>query len=139
MNIRKQQHEYVSRFPKTLTEIPVSEIPHDDHAPVRAWRSRYYLAQEFHEDGLIRLSVCRAKLGTGGRWQDGLSWDELQQIKHDVGYGDWYAYEIYPADINVVNVANMRHLWLFETALPFGWNAVRQHPAARPDEDARGG
>lgn len=121
-NFLKQQKEYISRLPKFLTEVPLDGLPKVNPAPVRAWRSRYYAVQLFAEDGdYFRLSICRARLGRDGRWQDGLSWDELQQIKHDIGYGDWYAYEIYPSDAQVVSVANMRHLWLFKDRLPFGW------------------
>lgn len=31
------------------------------------------------------------------------------------------AVEIYPAERDIVNVANMRHLWVLPERLPFGW------------------
>jgi hypothetical protein len=39
--------------------------------------------------------------------------------------GDRFAVEIYPENINTVNVANMRHLWVFPVGerLGFAWTA----------------
>ena len=55
-------------------------------------------------------------------WKDGLKWDELQKVKADVGYADDYAIEIYPKDKDIVNDANMRHLWVFrDKPLNIGW------------------
>ncbi len=50
-----------------------------------------------------------------------LVWDELQRIKSECGYGNTDAIEIYPADDDVVNVANMRHLWILDSRIPFAW------------------
>lgn len=54
-------------------------------------------------------------------WADGLTWDELQAIKRDVGFGDWYGFEIYPPDQQVVNAANIRHLWISPEPFGIGW------------------
>lgn len=56
-----------------------------------------------------------------GRWDDGLVWDELQEIKRQLGYGNSQAVEIYPEDRNIVNVADMRHLWVLPARLNLGW------------------
>ena len=37
------------------------------------------------------------------------------------GYGDQWAIEIYPAEDETVNVANMRHLWLMAEAPSVAW------------------
>jgi len=70
--------------------------------------------------GIVRLSVCRTKLA-GDRWKDGIGWDDLQAIKNKVGYPDSDALEVYPASSDVVNVANMRHLWVMPAPVPFAW------------------
>ena len=41
------------------------------------------------------------------------------------GFGDRDAVEVYPADNAIVNVANMRHLFVFENPLPYVWRKVR--------------
>lgn len=129
--LASEQRQHVQQFPEQLTEVPFSEwpfIPHDAQPNLtRVWRSRVYMVQEYIEANafyphLIRLSICRAEWnGKTGRWKDGLTWDELQAIKAEVGYGDWWGVEIYPRTDNVVNVANIRHLWLLPAPLPIGW------------------
>ena len=78
--------------------------------------------QEFSADlpAIVRLSINRTLL-SGERWEDGITWDELQSIKMQCGYGDFDAMEIYPADRDIVNVANMRHLWIMASPLKNAW------------------
>jgi hypothetical protein len=89
---------------------------------IATWRSNRFLVQLFHAlDGAQRISICRTMIDTDtGRWVDGITWEEIQAIKREVGFGDRMAVEIYPADGDVVNVANMRHIWLVDP-LPFAW------------------
>lgn len=65
---------------------------------------------------------------TDGRWADGISWDDLQRVKYEIGRGDQWAVEMFPPDDEVTNVANMRHLWIIATP-SFGW----RHGAAEVD------
>lgn len=123
---RSEQHAFVKALPDTLTPIPPEEFPPVEPMPIRAWRSRHYLAQVYAAGSiaypsLIRLSICRTRIQVGGRWEARLTWDELMQIKRDVGLGDWYGVEVYPRDKDIVNDANMRHLWLMPTPLMIGW------------------
>jgi hypothetical protein len=81
--------------------------------PTRVWVSRDFLAQLYNLEGEgARLSVCRTQLKDDGRWGDGITWDQLQEVKAQCGFGDFWAVEVYPATAAVVDVANMRHLWL---------------------------
>jgi hypothetical protein len=116
--------------PATLTEIPQSEWRESQRylrkPVIRVWQSRKYLVQMYEEGALegrtsLRLSVSRVTVNDEGRWEDGLSWDDLMQVKREIGYGHWYAVEVYPRDEDIVNVANLRHLWLFATPLAIGW------------------
>jgi hypothetical protein len=89
--------------------------------PREVWRSAGFLVQVYHEGLYARLTVCRAALNpTGTRWADGISWDELQRLKRECGRGDQWAVECFPPDEQVVNDANMRHLWLIAEP-PYGW------------------
>jgi hypothetical protein len=118
------QKQYVKQFSSELTVVPPSEWPAVSDPPLQCWRSSKYAVQLYNETaypGMKRLSICRATVGTSGRWNDGLTWDELQAIKREVGFGDWYAIEVYPRDQDIVNVSNMRHLWLMPKPLPIGW------------------
>ncbi len=56
-----------------------------------------------------------------GDWAANITWEELQAIKNRIGYADKTAVEIFPAEKDTVNVANMRHLWILPESLTFGW------------------
>lgn len=120
-----EQHKMVSDLPEKLTTVPRDEWPPIFPRPIEVWRSCKYFVQLYKApgkiDGLKRLTISRAKLGIDGRWEEDLTWDELQAIKGEVGFGDCYAVEIYPRDRDVVNDANMRHLWLLPKPLAIGW------------------
>jgi hypothetical protein len=131
--LKREQHAFVGELPAVLAPIPPSEFPPVEPLPIKAWRSRKYLVQLYEEQnvyfpGMLRLSVCRARKKTDGGWEDGLTWDELHAIKREVGFGDWYGIEIYPAEKQVINVANFRHLWLLPTPLPIGWMQKAMKP-----------
>lgn len=119
-----------AKRPERMTEVPKDQWPPSYRlgpiAPMRAFVSRKYLAQLYdagaHEDRTTRrLSISRVTLKDDGRWQEDISWEELMQVKREVGFGDTYAIEVYPSDKDIVNVANMRHLWLLATPLSIGW------------------
>lgn len=97
---------------------------------IDVWRSATLLVQVYEPQSLTawphavqRVSVMRTMVDDRGVALDGLTWDDLQRVKHEIGMGDREAVEIFPADINVVAVAHMRHLWILPAAvrLPFSW------------------
>lgn len=123
---KKAQHAHVASLPDKLTPIPRDQMPGAGgrNPPFQAWWSRKYLVQVYAEDGdIIRLSVCRSKTN-GKSWEDGITWDELQAIKNEVGYADRDALEVYPRAGDVVNVANIRHLWVMPRPVDFAWRAA---------------
>lgn len=89
--------------------------------PIRVWRSKDYLAVLYRQkaDGMKRLTVnstrrMRVPLSRkpeGTDWRDGITWDELQRIKNETLGPDVWCVEVYPPEADVVDVANMRHLW----------------------------
>ena len=90
------------------------------------WRSNRFLVTVYVEHGgMRRLSICRTFMGDDGRMLDGITWEELQTLKAECGFSDREAVEVFPADRDVVNVANMRHLWVMPTGegFPFTWKA----------------
>jgi len=97
----------------------------DPGAPFRAWRSAEFMVQAFNDaHGTIRLSVNRTHVDpTSLRWVDGISWDDLQRLKGEAGYGDREAVEVYPPAACVVNEENIRHLWILPCRMPFSWGS----------------
>ena len=115
-----------AREPGRLRRVSSEEIAAAG-APVPAslrevWRSRKYLVQvHVVVGGVERLSVQRTELDAVGRWRDGIPWEDLQRLKAECGRGGYAAVEIYPPDGDVVNVANMRHLWVLPFPPAFMW------------------
>lgn len=130
-----------AKCPTCVAEVPRDEWPSGvashPRAPVRIWRSRDFLVQQFDAPApaLCRLSILRTSL-QGDRWADGIAWDELQRLKAEAGYADAWAVELFPDDAEVVNVANIRHLWLLPTAPAFAWTrgGLEQPAAAGLDQ-----
>lgn len=96
-----------------------------DHprSPFAVWRSRHFLVRFYKEPapGVIgRLSILRTAVA-GDRWADGITWDDIQRLKSETGHADTWAVEVFPADADVVNVANIRHLWLLAEAPAYAW------------------
>ena len=120
---RRRSQAENRKWPSHLVQVPPECWPRQSPQSVfQVWRSREFLVQVAEEAGHIRLSVCRLTMGAAGQFYDGITWDELQRLKAECGRGDQAAVEIYPPDQHVVNVANMRHLWLVEPP-PFMWTA----------------
>lgn len=121
---RKQLHLDNAKQPTELCLVPHEEWPFIPNPPKRVWRSSKFLVQEYTapEPALVRLSINKAETD-GVDWIDGITWEDLQTIKASCGYGDRDAVEVFPADADVVNCANMRHLWILRDPLAFAWRA----------------
>lgn len=105
--------------------VEVATLPRGGSArALRAWRNRHFLVALYLDGDHERLSINRTTLApTGGRWADGITWDELMRCKRAVGYGDRWCVECYPPEAAVVNVANMRHLFVLPEAPAYGWTS----------------
>lgn len=121
---RRQLERDNAKRPPYLCQVPQDQWPPGNSEHLQfVWRSRDFLVQVFLEpNDVLRLSVNRTAVDMAtGRWVEGITWDELQSVKREAGYGARDAVEVYPSDSDVVNVANMRHLWIMPTELPFKW------------------
>lgn len=114
-------------WPDRLVEVPREQWPPNPQPNlIRALRSSEFLVQVFQEDGCLRLSVNRTEIdGRTGRWREDITWDDLQRLKAEAGYGERWASEVFPADAEVVNVANMRHLFILEAPPAYAWKSKR--------------
>lgn len=121
--IRQLERENLKR-PLYMARLSPSEYPAmSPPSLLEAWRSRDFLAQVFRDPHGVRVSINRTMLDRNtGRWDENISWDELMLVKRQIGFGDRWAYEVFPPDKKVVNVANMRHLWIPDAEPSFGWN-----------------
>ena len=94
---------------------------------IEVWKSKDFLVQIAQEKSGKRITINRTKFTiVKGKpiWAQGITWDEIQEIKSLVGYGNYWAAECFPPDNQVVNVANMRHIWILENPPEFGWHVM---------------
>lgn len=127
------------KWPVTMSRVAKAEWPQSlvllAEKPDAMFRSSQYLVQVFPEkDRARRLTISRTMINEDGDWLDGSTWDDLMRVKEQCGYGDLWAVEIFPPVDHVVNVANMRHLWLLDEAPAFAWIARDQSAGARQGE-----
>jgi hypothetical protein len=109
--------------PVYLADVPEYRWPKTNPRPFRVLRSRNFLVQLFDEgQGITRLTANRTMVNSWGEWADNITWEQLQSLKQQAGYGDSDAVEVFPAESEIVNVANMRHLWILPFPLFFKWN-----------------
>jgi len=109
-----------------LREVPFEEWSEEqkqvDGRPEKVFRSRKFIAQIYIEpDGHIRISVNKTTLNRNGDYEDGITWDDLYTIKNQIGFSKNDCIEIYPARHHLVNVANMRHLFVLDETHPYNW------------------
>lgn len=132
---------------KTLNAIPREAWPptwqhpspdEQRHAVLGAWASRKFLVVLWREHGCVeRLQVQRTSFKGAApfEWKEDITWDDLQRLKAEAGFGDRWAVEVFPAAGDVVNVVNIRHLWLLDAPpASFGWKrpAAPAAPAVAP-------
>lgn len=114
-----------AKWPVALKEIPREHWPPERVAGarrLRVMRSRSFLVQIFREHDHLRLTVNRTDWDeTKKRWREDISWDDLQRLKAEAGYDDMWAVEIFPPEAEIINVANMRHIWVLPEAPLFAW------------------
>ena len=79
---------------------------------IGAWESDQYRVYAFLDQNTIRLDIEMLDK------TDGLSWDDMPQIKNDCGYQHFDAVEFYPREQDVINTGNVRHIYLYSTLLP---------------------
>ena len=113
-------------LPEALVEVPMHLWPTAtvglQRPPERVWRNRAFLVQQYVENGVpTRLSINRLRMLPNGRWADGITWDEIQNLKAQAGYGNHWAVEIFPAARDLVDVAHVRHIWLLDAAPAYAW------------------
>lgn len=124
-----------AKWAVALRAVPEADWPASARGTKRApligaWRSRDFLVQAFQERrDIVRLSINRTEVGLDLKWKDGVTWDEIQRLKREAGFGDRCAVEIYPADADIVNDTNTRHIWLLPKLPAYAWRGARKDGA----------
>jgi hypothetical protein len=110
---------------KKFKNIPQNQWRNIPKGLFEVWTNKDFLVQINKEASGIRITINKLKhkvIKGEPIWDDGISWDQIQEIKSLVGYGDKWAVECFPPDQEVVNVANMRHIWILNNPPEYGWH-----------------
>lgn len=105
-----------SRHMRELDDNEWPFMPCLETTPLRVWMSNEYMAVLYRQnmDGKERLTINRTRKGANGKYRDGITWDELQRIKNECLGEDVWCAEMYPAQADVINIQNQRHLWVLD-------------------------
>lgn len=126
----RERRRVVNNYPKVMTLLDSPELRAQlatvDMGGVEVlhyWRSRYFTAALYdHGSGVYRLTINRAHMRMDGHYEDGITWDEMMQVKRELSFGNRIGIEFYPEDDEVINVRNERHIWFFPNGI---MNAIR--------------
>ena len=124
---RQKQLERDNRErPAVLTKLPEEKwarLPGtESFGRIAVYVSSRFMAQVYQErDGILRVSVNRTMIRDDGKWDDRITWDELMEVKKEIGFRDRDAVEILPREYDTVNVSNMRHIWILPELIPYAW------------------
>lgn len=84
-----------------------------DEPSAAIWESEEFRAHAYREKDAIRLDIERLD------GKDGITWDELQNVKDACGFAERDALELYPARRDVINTGNWRHLFIPDALVSF--------------------
>jgi len=124
---RRHKKQNLNQYSEYLTEISEDNYfaktgKKFDENLKKCFVSKYFFVQIWEEpEKPVRISICRTELNGKGQWQDNIGWDAIQSIKNSVGYSGMDCVEIYPMQRDVINVANMRHLWVIPGQVEYKW------------------
>lgn len=120
--LRSQMAKENRKFTEKFIKAQVKGGAHPSKGFLEAYRNNKFLVQVFLENGITRISINRTMLEDDGiHWKQGITWDEIQNIKNEIGFADKCFVELYPAEKDVVDVANIRHIFIMDPAPVFMW------------------
>lgn len=127
-NVNREMQRENKLYPVHMVQVPREKWPKTQHGakcePLNLWRSRDFVAQVVREpNGAIRIAVNRTRMNEDYDFADGISWDDLWRIKNEIGFSDRDCIEIYPAQEDIINVANIRHLFVLPEKHEWNWNS----------------
>ena len=115
--LEKAKRFLINSYPEELTRVAEDDpnMPYTSHAQDldSVWRNKKFTVMVWNVPAGKKLSISRNTWDSHTRrYTDGITWDEIMEIKRGVGFGDKNAIEFYPPDDEVINIANVRHIWI---------------------------
>jgi hypothetical protein len=109
-------------------EIPSENLPKLQYNPfpLKVFKNPHFLVQLYKDGNFSRLSINRCQ-HINGKWLDKITWDDLQEIKNNLGFHQSWCMECFPPMDCLVNVVNIRHLFVLNEAPQFGFFSKEIH------------
>ncbi len=116
--LAKHKRALIASYPEKLTMVLDGDksLPYTSHAMDlrEVWRSKKFTVMVWNVPADTKISIQRNEWNPSTRrYADGITWDEIMEIKRDIGLGESTGVEFFPADTDVINIANVRHIWFF--------------------------
>lgn len=120
--LEKVKRQLMASYPDTLEIVPENDpnLPYSSHPQDidKIYRSKKYTVIVWNVPAGKKLSIQRNEWDSHtNRYKDNITWDEIQEIKRKCGFGEQNAIEFYPPDSEVINIANVRHIWILPDEL----------------------
>ena len=115
--LEKAKKESIKSFSDKLTKISIDDpylhyISKKDEVK-EIYRNKQFLVIIFACGNGLKITVSRNEYDYKTKRQKGnISWDELQQIKNDIGYSEHTFVEFFPKESELIDIDSVRHLWL---------------------------
>lgn len=115
--LEKAKRMLIATYPDELTRVAENDpnMPYTSHPQDldSVWRSKKYTVMVWNVPAGTKLTISRNEWDSHTRrYKDEITWDEIMDIKRSVGMGERNAIEFYPPDSEVINIANVRHIWI---------------------------
>lgn len=115
--LEKVKRQLIATYPDELTIVPENDpnMPYTSHPQDldSVWRNKKYTVMVWNVPAGKKITISRNEWDSHTcRYKDGITWDEIMEIKRGVGFGNQNAVEFYPPDNEVINIANVRHIWI---------------------------
>lgn len=121
IEIRKRISAERMQWPEKLIQAALEEDCRQNGVTEQWYSQSFGIFVFIHKDGTERLMIHRMTLD-GDQWEDGITWDELMEVKRQCGRGEKDFIEVFPKDENIINCGNVRHLWLVDPSkIPCVW------------------
>lgn len=117
--LEKAHKILISTYPDELTkvsendpDIPYSSHPEDITAIYRNKKFTVIVWKQNRYCKYCKFTVSRNEWSSKERrYLDNITWDEIMEIKRAIGLGETQCWEYFPKDSEVVNEANLRHIF----------------------------
>ena len=123
--LEKVKRQLIASYPDTLEivrendpNIPYSSHPQDIEHIYRSKKYTVILWKQGIDPTLLmgqKISISRNEWDSKSRRYVGdIVFDEIMEIKREMGLGEEKCIEFYPKDSELVDLANMRHIWVIK-------------------------